>query len=394
MPERIIIIGAGHAGGTTAITLRELGFSGSLTLIGEEDHAPYERPNLSKGFLCGDEPEPVWLAPADRWNELDVVLKTANPAVGIDREKGEVLLADGTSEPFDALVLATGGRVRPLPLPHHDAVHYLRTTDDARALAAKARSGARALVVGGGVIGLEAASTLKSMGLSAVVIEANERLLGRNIPVEAAQWLADAHARIGVEVRLGRSLVSLTDTTDSSITATFDDSITQDFDLVVVGIGIIPNTDLAEKAGLAIDGGIVVNDDYRTSNDARIFAIGDVAARLGDDGARRMETWAHAQSSARKAALAILDQPAEAEPAPWFWTDQCGHNLQILGDPAAADHVVERGEGVRLYLRDGALVGAVCLDKPRDFAAARRLVGKVLNAEIAADPANDLRKAA
>lgn len=394
MPERIIIIGAGHAGGTTAITLRELGFSGSLTLIGEEDHSPYERPNLSKGFLSGDEPEPVWLAPADRWNELDVVLKTANPAVGIDREKGEVLLADGTSEPFDALVLATGGRVRPLPLPHHDAVHYLRTTDDARALAAKARSGARALVVGGGVIGLEAASTLKGMGLSAVVIEANERLLGRNIPAEAAQWLADAHTRIGVEVRLGRSLVSLTDTTDSSITATFDDSITQDFDLVVVGIGIIPNTDLAEKAGLAIDGGIVVNDDYRTSNDARIFAIGDVAARLGDDGARRMETWAHAQSSARKAALAILDQPAEAEPAPWFWTDQCGHNLQILGDPAAADHVVERGEGVRLYLRDGALVGAVCLDKPRDFAAARRLVGKVLNAEIAADPANDLRKAA
>ncbi len=394
MPERIIIIGAGHAGGTTAITLRELGFSGSLTLIGEEGHAPYERPNLSKGFLCGDEPEPVWLAPADRWNALDVVLKTANPAVGIDREKGEVLLSDGTSEPFDALVLATGGRVRPLPLPHHDAVYYLRTADDARALAAKARSGARALVVGGGVIGLEAASTLKGMGLSAVVIEANERLLGRNIPAEAAQWLAEAHARIGVEVRLGRSLVSLTDTADSSVTATFDDSATQDFDLVVVGIGIIPNTDLAEKAGLAVDGGIVVNDDYRSSDDARIFAIGDVAARLGDGGARRMETWAHAQSSARKTALTILGQPAEAEPTPWFWTDQCGHNLQILGDPAAADHVVKRGEGVRLYLRDGALVGAVCLDKPRDFAAARRLVGKVLNTEIAADPTNDLRKAA
>lgn len=394
MPERIVIIGAGHAGGATAITLRDLGFSGQITLVGEEDHAPYERPNLSKGFLCGEEPEPVWVAPIERWNALDVALKTSNPAIGIDRERGKVLLADGTSEPFDALVLATGGRVRPLPLPHHDAVHYLRTTDDARALATKARPGARALIVGGGVIGLEAASTLKGMGLSAVVIEANERLLGRNIPAETAQWLADAHARIGVEVRLGRSLVSLCDGIEGAVVATFDDGTTQDFDLVVVGIGIIPNTALAEKADLAVDGGIVVNDDYRTQADARIFAVGDVAARLGDGGARRMETWAHAQSSARKAALAILDLPAEVEPTPWFWTDQCGHNLQILGDPAVADRVIERGEYVRIYLREGIMVGAVCLDKPRDFAAARRLVGKVLNAEIVADPTCDLRKSA
>jgi len=390
MPEHIVIIGGGHAGGVAAITLRELGFSGSLTIVGEESHAPYERPNLSKGFLCGEEPSPVWLAPEERWTALDVTLKTSNPAVRIDREGAKVELADGSSLPFDALVLATGGRVRPLPLPHHACIHYIRTTDDAIGLAAKAKAGARALIVGGGVIGLEAASTLKGMGLSTVVVEANDRLLGRNIPAEAAQWLADAHARTGIEIRLGRAVSSLSDNTDGSVTATFDDATTQDFDLVVVGIGIIPNTGLAETSGLTVQGGIVVDDDYRSPDDARIFAIGDVAARQGS----RMETWAHAQSSARKAALAILQQPQEAEPVPWFWTDQCGHNLQILGDPALADAVIARGEGVRLYVRDGALVGAVCLDKPRDFAAARRLIGKVLNPEVAADPATDLRKAA
>lgn len=134
--------------------------------------------------------------------------------------------------------------------------------------------------------------------------------------------------------------------------------------------------------------------DYRSPADDRVFAIGDVAARTTGGAPHRMETWAHAQTSARAAARAILGLEPEVEPTPWFWTDQCGHSLQILGDPAAADADVARGEGVRLYLRDGVLVGAVCLDRPREFAAARRLVGKVVNPEAAADPAVDLRKAA
>lgn len=394
MADRVVVIGAGHAGGAAAITLRELGFSGTLTLVGDEPHPPYERPSLSKGFLSGAEPEPVWLAPPARWSELNAGLRTASPAVAIDREKGEVRLADGSVEPFDALILATGGRARRLPLPHHPAVHYLRTTDDARALAAHARPGARALIVGGGVIGLEAASTLKDMGLSAVVIEAGQRLLGRNIPAEAAQWLAQAHARIGVDVRLGRALTRLDDAPGGRVTATLDDGATLEVDLIVVGIGIVPCTDLAEAAGLPVDGGVLTDDDYRSPGDPRVFAIGDVAARRKDGAARRMETWAHAQSSARKAALAILGLPSEPEPTPWFWTDQCGHSLQILGDPAAGDAVLARGDGVRLYLSQGVLVGAVCLDRPRDFAAARRLIGKTLDPKIASDPSADLRKAA
>ena len=392
MAERIVILGAGHAGGATAIALRELGFSGPILVVGDEAHPPYERPSLSKDYLSGAEADPVWLAPAERWVELNVTLKLGAEVVAIDRDKGEIRLADGSVEPFDKLVLAMGGRVRKLPLPDHAAVRYLRTADDARAIAAAAKPGARALVIGGGVIGLEAASTLRGLGLSATVIEAGERLLGRNVPAEAAEWLAAAHARIGVEVKLGRSLQALEDAADGSILARLDDGSTIEADLIVVGIGIIPSTEMAEAAGLPVGGGVLVGDDYRSPADDRIFVVGDLAARTRD-GAVRMETWAHAQTSARAAALAILGQPAEVEPTPWFWTAQCGHNLQILGDPAAGDAVVSRGDAVRLYLRDGALVGAVCLDQPRDFATARRLMGKVLMAETASDPATDLRKA-
>lgn len=392
MAERIVILGAGHAGGATAIALRELGFSGSILVVGDEAHPPYERPSLSKDYLSGVESNPVWLAPVERWAELDVSLKLGAEAVAIDRDKGEIRLADGSVEPFDKLVLAMGGRVRRLPLPDHAAVRYLRTADDARAIAAAAKPGARALVIGGGVIGLEAASTLRGLGLTATVIEAGERLLGRNVPAEAAEWLAIAHARIGVEVKLGRSLQKLEDA-DGAVRARLDDGSTIEADLIVAGIGIIPSTEMAEAAGLPVAGGVLVRDDYRSPADDCIFAVGDLAARVRDGAASRMETWAHAQTSARAAALAILGQPAETEPTPWFWTAQCGHNLQVLGDPSAGDAVVARGEAVRLYLRNGALVGAVCLDQPRDFATARRLMGKSLIMETAGNPATDLRKA-
>ncbi|MBD7940032.1 NAD(P)/FAD-dependent oxidoreductase [Brevundimonas guildfordensis] len=394
MAERIVILGAGHAGGATAIALRDLGFSGPITLVGDEAHPPYERPSLSKDYLSGAEAEPVWLAPVERWAELDVTLKLGVEAIAIDRDRGEIRLADGSTAVFDKLVLAMGGRVRRLPMADHPAVRYLRTADDARAIAAAAKSGARALVIGGGVIGLEAASTLRGLGMSATVIETGERLLGRNVTPEAAGWLADAHARIGVEIKLGRSLQGLDDAVDGSVLARLDDGSTIEADLIVVGIGIIPATELAEAAGLPVAGGVLVGDDYRSPADDRIFAVGDLAARTRDGAAARMETWAHAQTSARTAALAILGRPSEPEPTPWFWTAQCGHNLQILGDPPAGDSVISRGEAVRLHLRDGVLVGAVCLDQPRDFAGARRLIGKVLNVEAAGDPSVDLRKAA
>ncbi|WAC60766.1 NAD(P)/FAD-dependent oxidoreductase [Brevundimonas sp. SL130] len=395
MVENIVIIGAGHAGGAAAISLRELGFSGSIRVIGDEAEPPYERPTLSKEFLSGADASPVYLANEDRWSELKVTLTLGVSAQAIDRDARRVTLSDGSQVSYDRLVLATGGRARRLDAPDYPRIHHLRTIEDARTLAAAARPGARAVIVGGGVIGLETASTLVGLGLSATVLEAGERLLGRNTPADAAAWIAEAHARIGVEIHLGRSLKTVTER-PGGLTVGLDDGTTLDADLMVVGIGIIPCVELAEAAGLPTAAGVLVDADYRSLGDPDVFAIGDLALRVfGDAPApRRMETWAHAQTSARAAALAILGQPGELEPTPWFWTAQCGHMLQIAGDPSVADSVVARGDGVRLYLRAGTLVGAACLDQPRDFGTARRLIGKALTPETAADPRADLRKAA
>jgi 3-phenylpropionate/trans-cinnamate dioxygenase ferredoxin reductase subunit len=395
MQEKVVIIGAGHAGGAAAIALRELGFSGSIQIIGDELEPPYERPTLSKEFLSGTEPQPVYLADETRWSDLNVALTLGMSAVEIDREARTVRLSDGAVASYDHLILATGGRARRLEVQDHPRIHHLRTTEDARRLAAAVRPGARAVVVGGGVIGLETASTLVELGLSVIVLEAGPRLLGRNIPADGAVWLAAAHDRIGVEIRLGTSVAGVEET-ESGLTVRLNDGNSLTADLMVVGIGIIPCCELAEAAGLPISGGVLVDVDYRSPGDPRIFAIGDLAVRAFGDAPvpRRMETWAHAQTSARAAALAILGQPAELEPAQWFWTAQCGHMLQIVGEPDLADQVVARGDGIRLYLRDAALVGAACLDQTRDFGALRRLIGRRLDAEAAADPATDLRKAA
>lgn len=376
MADQLVIIGAGHAGGAAAISLRELGFLGTITVVGDEDVLPYERPSLSKEYLSGTEAEPIWLASAERWADLNVQFRLGSAAQLIDRARGVVVLDDGAELPFDHLILAMGGKVRQLPLPHHSAVHYLRTTEDANGLAKAAATARRALVIGGGVIGLEAASTLKDLGLETVVLEAGERILSRNIPEEPAQWLAHAHAQKGIEIRYQARLDQIESHEDGSVVAVLADGARIETDLIVAGIGIIPCTELAEAAGLTIDGGVVVDAAYRSLDDPRIHAIGDLAVRQDRGG--RMETWAHAQSSARAAAVAIMGLEPEVEPAPWFWTAQCGHNLQILGDPSGADTVTAPRDGVRHYRREGVLVGAVCLDQPREFAAARRQLGKPL----------------
>lgn len=376
MADQLVIIGAGHAGGAAAISLRELGFLGTITVVGDEDVLPYERPSLSKEYLSGTEVEPVWLASAERWADLNVQFRLGSAAQLIDRGRGVVVLDDGAELPFDHLILAMGGKVRQLPLPHNSAVHYLRTTKDSAGLATAAAHARRALIIGGGVIGLEAASTLRDLGLETTVLEAGDRILSRNIPEEAADWLAQAHIKKGISLRYGVRLDHIRSQDDGTVVAELTDGSEIATDLIVAGIGILPCTELAEAAGLTIDGGVVVDAAYRSLDDPRIHAIGDLAVRHNWGG--RMETWAHAQSSARAAAVAIMGLEPEVEPAPWFWTAQCGHNLQILGDPSGADTVIAPRDGVRHYRREGILVGAVCLDQPREFAAARRQLGKPL----------------
>jgi 3-phenylpropionate/trans-cinnamate dioxygenase ferredoxin reductase subunit len=391
MDDRIVIVGAGHAGGACAIALRENGFEGSITLVGEERHLPYERPSLSKTFLSS-QAEPDFLADAARWAQLGVDVRLGAKAGEIDRSRKRLILSDGEAIGYDRLVIATGGHARALPIEDHGRVHYLRHIDDARRLTEATTPGSRAVVVGGGVIGLEVASTLRSQGLDVTVLEAGERLLGRNVPHDAAIWLAEAHSRVGVSIRLGRRLIDLSG--EGPYALTLDDGAVIMADLVVAGIGIVPSVAFALSSGLAEDAGVPVDAGYRSLADPNVYAIGDVALRASPTGAARLETWAHALASAEAVARAITGLPTAAEPTPWFWTDQCGHTLQIAGQPEAADAVVSRGDAVRLYMKLDTLVGLACLDRPRDFAAGRRLIGTRLTPGAAADPGVDLRRAA
>ncbi len=390
---RVVIVGAGHAGGAFALALRKLGFAGTVTVVGEETERPYERPALSKSMLVDHAAQPTFLADASRWNGIDLRLETLG--TGIDRVARTVGTSDGSRLPYDALVLATGGRARLPSFPVCAAIHTLRTAADARRLRAAAATARTAVVIGGGVVGLEVAASLRSRGLRVDVLEAAPRLLGRNVPPHAASWLASLHAAHGVDVHLGQRVAAVSDAATAGACVQMQDGRSLPCDLVVVGIGILPRTELAEAAGLPCRDGVLVDGCYRSVADPAVLAIGDAAAWPGPDGPVREETWDHAQRSAGIAARALLGLPPAAAEVPWFWTDQYGHTLQVAGTPAAADEVLGRGATACLYLREGALVGVACLDAPRVFAAARRLIasGARLDRANAANTDIDLRKA-
>ncbi len=389
---RVVVVGAGHSGGSLALGLRKLGFAGAITVVGDEPDPPYERPALSKSMLVDPHAQPVFLADEARWAGIELRLHAT--ATGIDRTSRTVALSDGSALPFDALVLATGGRPRVPEFPAGAPLHTLRTATDARRLRDAAAGSRSAVIIGGGVIGLEVAASLRSIGLQVDVVEAAPRLLGRNVPAEAAAWLAQLHADHGVRLHLGHQVAAVAEQGPGACVR-LRDGRPLACDLVVVGIGIVPRTDLAEAAGLPCRGGVLVDTEYRSLADPAVFAIGDAAAWPGRDGPVREETWDHAQRSAGIAARALVGLPPAAAEVPWFWTDQYGHTLQLAGTPAAADEVLDRGATACLYLRDGVLVGVACLDAPRVFAAARRLIGSGvrLDRASAANTGIDLRKA-
>lgn len=391
MAERVVILGAGHAGGACAVALRRLGFAGEIALVGDEALPPYERPSISKQYLTGAETAPHFVR-AD-WALLDVALHLGTAAVAIDGAARRVTLADGSTLGWDRLVIATGGRPRPLPaVAAQDRVFLLRTTTDADAIRAAAVTAGHAVIIGGGVIGLEVAASLKSLGLHVTVIERAPQLMARNVPPDPAAWIGALHEAQGTSLLIDAALRGMARTADGLL-VTLSDGREIGADFSVIGIGIRPAVELARDAGLAVDDGILVDGAYVTSHPA-VLAIGDVARRHG---LSRHESWAHAESSARTAARGILGQPPESPEVPWFWTDQFGHRLQIAGDILATDEVVHRaarGGQVALYLRERRLHGIAALDAARDFAAGRRLIasGDVLDLTRAADPGCDLRR--
>ncbi|OCW24518.1 pyridine nucleotide-disulfide oxidoreductase [Pseudomonas aylmerensis] len=325
MNDALIIVGAGHAGGRAALTLREEGYSGRLILIGDEAHLPYERPPLSKGLLQGSiDLAGCSLCDEARLAELDIEHIAGNPVRQLDPAQQRLQLADGQWLAYAGLLLATGGRARRLPQAQANVL-YLRTHDEALALKAALRPGARLVVIGGGFIGLEVAATARGLGCDVTLLEAGPRLAGRVLPPVISEALLDVHRLHGVEVRLNVALESI----DADAVVLVDGQRLP-CDLVVVGIGMQPNIELAAAAGLDVGQGIRVDAHLRTSA-PNVYAAGDVCEFRLDGQYQRQETWRNAEAQGRHAALNLLGRELAFESLPGFWSDQYDWGLQTVG---------------------------------------------------------------
>jgi len=382
--ERIVIVGTGQAGGWAAHTLRKEGFTGTIVLIGEESHVPYERPPLSKAVLSGHAlPESTHLFKPEAFEQLALDWRSNVRVTSIDRSARQLQLSDGDQVAYDKLILCNGGRARTMNIPGADlpGVFTLRNIDDARALGAVLLPDRKLVVIGGGWIGLEVASTARTKGLDVVVVEAMSRLCERTVPGAISDYLLRLHAANGTRVVLGTGVTSVRRDAQGMLVVSLANGQEFPCDAVVVGIGLIPNDELARDAGLACDGGIEVDARCQTSDPA-IFAAGDVAAWHCDWAGRRMrlESWQNAQEQGMAAARAVLGHDVNHQPLPWFWSDQYGVNLQIFGIPDASNTLVVRGDPLSdsfvLFYLDGErrIQAALGPNAARNLRFARRLI--------------------
>jgi 3-phenylpropionate/trans-cinnamate dioxygenase ferredoxin reductase subunit len=397
---RIVVVGAGQAGAALAARLRALGHRGPLTLVGGEPEPPYQRPPLSKAYLKGEMTrERLHLRPASFYAAEAIELRTGVAAVAIDRALREIVLADGARLPYDRLALTTGATPRRLPAAiggDLDGVLTMRSLADADQLAARLAPGARAVVVGGGYIGLEAAAVLVGAGIAVTLIEAAPRILARVAAPATADYFRDLHRAHGVDIREGAALVRLTG--ETRVTgAELATGETLPADLVLVGIGVVPDTHLAEAAGLAIENGVVVDEAGRTADPA-IFAAGDCAS-FPHAGARiRLESVPHAIDQAEAVAAAMLDRPVPYIARPWFWSDQYDVKLQIAGLNAGWDRTIVRpgarpGAESVWYYAGRRLLAVDAMNDPRAYMTGKRWIeaGVSPDPDALADPASDLK---
>jgi 3-phenylpropionate/trans-cinnamate dioxygenase ferredoxin reductase component len=373
MSEVFLIVGGGQAGGWAAKTLRQEGFKGSVVVVSEEDQPPYERPPLSKQVLLGEAPpESTQLFPAKVYADLGIELRLSTRVTALAPQAHLVGLADGTQLRYDRLLLATGAAPRKLPGRDSRKVFYLRSIPDAIALRSALGPEARALVIGGGWIGLEVAAAARKLGAEVTLIEAGARLCARAAPKEVSAFLLSLHRSHGIDVRLATTIASMDGRQTRLSTGEALDPT-----CIVAGIGVAPSTSLAAAAGLQVDNGIVVDSQLRTSA-PDIFAAGDVANRTREDGAtRRLESWDNAQKHGIAAARAMLDKPVAHERFPWFWSDQHGANVQLLGQFAEDQEalpVASNGGAARviLYRRRGVVEGAVGINAGREIRLLKR----------------------
>lgn len=416
--ETTLIVGACQAGVQLAATLRDLGDTDPIVMIGEEAHRPYQRPPLSKGWLKGElEPDDVVLRTRQWFADREIALIAGDRVVTIHRESNGTGIAQtlgGRQIAFTRLALTTGAAVRRLALPGTDyrGVHYLRDADDAIALGpALAEPGAeRVVVIGGGFIGLEAASAARQLGKHVTIVEGTGRLIGRAVAEPTSDFYREAHRRRGTEVLLGARLARILGEDASaagrrgSVTGVeLEDGRVIPADLVVIGIGVLPRVELAVQLGLEVAGGIVVDEACRTS-DGRTVAAGDCAIMpnpypAGVGGMVRIESVNNALEQAKVAAATLLGRDAAYVSVPWFWSDQADLKLQIAGLSTGYDDVVVRGDPdaekfAVLYYRDGRLIAADCVNQPAEFLAIKQALakGKTIPPLAAADTAVPLKQ--
>jgi anthranilate 1,2-dioxygenase ferredoxin reductase subunit len=399
----VLIVGGGQAARRAAEGARAAGPDLSIAIIGEETHAPYDRPPLSKAVLesGGEDFTGCEVRGAETYAEDRIALKLGQRVARLDRSARRVVTEDDDSIGYGRLILATGSRPRTLSVPESlkRRVLTLRTRDDALRIASMLAPGLRVVIVGAGFIGLEVASSMIARGLKPVVLEAADRALGRALPAEVADRMIALHRAAGVDVRLGASVEGFSAAPDGGVLiSTATGPILAD--LVIAGIGVTPNVELAVEAGLRVDDGIIV-DAFGATDDPRVFAAGEVTRHpvAGATWAARLESWQVAELQAETVGRSAAGQATAHTAAPWFWSDQLGHNLQVLGHAPASTGLIRRemvDGGVVWFAVDehNRLVGVLSLDAGREIAVARRLMAKDvrLAPEVLADPAQSLRK--
>jgi 3-phenylpropionate/trans-cinnamate dioxygenase ferredoxin reductase subunit len=382
MMDSLVIIGAGQAASQLIASLRTEGYTGAITLVGDEPYIPYQRPPLSKAFLAGDlARERLFIKPEEFYTEAKCTLRLNTRAVAIDRQRKTVKLEGGSELAYTTLALTTGSRVRKLPAPGADlpGCFYLRGIADVELLQGRMTPGARLVIIGAGYIGLEVAAVAAKRGLNVTVVEALPRVMARAACPEISAFYESVHAKAGVDIRCNTNLDAIEAANGALAVVTSAGKIPAD--TVLIGIGIVPNVELATEAGLKVDNGIVVDDHAQTSDPA-IYAIGDccnLPCAYAPGGRVRLESVQNAIDQAKHAAAAICGKPKPYNEVPWFWSDQYDLKLQIAGLAASGDVTVLRGDPASrsfaaFHLRNGAIAAVEAVNAAPEYMMGRRLI--------------------
>ena len=398
MKSGVVIIGAGQASAVAAATLRKEKYTGTIRILGDESQPAYDRPPLSKYYLAGEMELPkLLIRPAEFYADNDIDLHTNTRVASIDAEAKQVVTATDEVFDYDKLVIATGSRARRLNLPGSDleGIFYLRTLDDVDLIRQAMGSGKKLCVIGGGYVGLEVASVASVAGLDVTVIETQDRILQRVTTPEMSDYYHNLHVERGVNIMLNKAVTGFDGTGTVSKVLCGDDSV--DADLVIIGVGIVPNIEIAENAGIDCDNGILVDDHGQTSN-PDIYAAGDCTNHPNRLLGRRLrlESVPNAIEQARVACINLLGGDLEYASIPWFWSDQYELKLQMVGFSSDGEESVVRGDKSTnsfavFHLKDGCVVAVDAVNSSKAFMLGKRLYGKSVDAALLADESIELK---